>query len=57
MISALTYDNGYDDSNSPCDMIVSLAPAIIATYHDDRVFLWNPTCSPSMMFQFKRVSI
>ena len=50
MISSLTDDKGYDDiSNSPCD--------IIATYHDDCVFVWNPTCTPSRMFQIKCVSI
>ena len=44
---------GCDDfSNLPCDMIV-----FPATYHDDRVLFWNPTCTVSMMFQFKCLSI
>ena len=54
MISSLTVPGykGYDDfSNSPGNIIVS-----VATYHDDRVFLWNPTCVPSIMFQIKRLS-
>ena len=53
MISSLPGDKCYDDfSNSPCDMIVPPA-----TYHDDRVLFWDPTCTRSIMFQFKRVSI